>query len=110
MKEEYINENKIVRIIDKLDKESIIEDGSITKYTAENGLSAVFETEIDETSGDRYYDNKYYIKDILIHHSKVHQTSSGDIIDQNIILDFYKFYSPKDKSITVVIYLSLSES
>ena len=39
-------------------------DGPITKYTAENGLSAMFEIEIDETSGDRYYDNKYYIKDI----------------------------------------------
>ena len=94
-----INLDRISPIIDKLDKESIIDiDGPITKYSAVNGLSAVFEYTIDENTGDRYYDYKYYIKDILIDHSKVHKTKSGDIIDQDTILDFYDLYSPKDKS------------
>ena len=94
-----INLDRISPIIDKLDKESIIDiDDPITKYNAINGLSAVFECKTDENTGDQYYDYKYYIKDILIDHSKVHKTKSGDTIDQDTILDFYDLYSPKDKS------------
>lgn len=83
------NLDKVNNIINRSEKETLENpDGPITKYTAENGLSAVFETEVDQETGDEYTEKRYYIKDIPVYMYREILRSKSGKVDIDPIMDF----------------------
>lgn len=82
------NLDKVNNIINRSEKETLENpDGPITKYTAENGLSAVFETEVDQETGDEYTEKRYYIKDIPVYMYREILRSKSGKVDIDPIMD-----------------------
>lgn len=83
------NLDKVNNIINRSEKETLENpDGPITKYTADNPFSAVFETEVDQETGDEYTEKRYYIKDIPVYMYREILRSKSGKVDIDPIVDF----------------------